>query len=126
MSWLLQNPFPKNGTTIHSENNQMTLVKNKQNIPAPEPDSIPDSSSPDSSSPEAGSIPDESSPETDSIPDKLGKLKVKVIVNHQYIKAMIKKLLRVWCRLFFRNLVLRELSACSEYCNNQVEKTTTP
>ena len=34
----------------------MRLVKNKQNIPAPEPDSIPDSSS----------------PEADHIPDKLG------------------------------------------------------
>ena len=35
-------------------------VKNKQNILAPEPDPIPDSSSPDSSSPEAGSVPDNS------------------------------------------------------------------
>ena len=47
----------------NSENNQMELVNSKQNIPAPEPDSIPDSSSPDSSSTEAGSIPDESFPE---------------------------------------------------------------
>ena len=49
----------------------MRLVKNKQNIPTPEPDSIPDSSSPDSPSPEAGFIPDESSPEANSVPDKL-------------------------------------------------------
>ena len=42
----------------------MILVKNKHKIPAPEPDSIPDSSSPASSPPEA-----------DSIPDKLGKIK---------------------------------------------------
>ena len=53
-------------------------VKNKQNIPAPEPDPIPDSSSPDSSSPEAGFIPDESSPEADSIPEKLGEIKLKI------------------------------------------------
>ena len=87
----------------------------KQNIPPPEPDSIPDSSSPDSSSPEAGSIPDESSPEAGSIPDesspeadsipdesspeagsipeKLNKIKLTVIVNHQFIKAMIKNCL---------------------------------
>ena len=63
----------------------MELVNNKQNIPAKEPDSTPDSSSPDSSSPEAGSIPDESSPEADSIPDKLGKIKLGIIANHQYI-----------------------------------------
>ena len=69
----------------------MRLVKNNQNIPAPEPDSIPDSSSPDSSFPKAGSIPEESSPEADSIPDKLGKIRLRVIVNHQYSKAMIKK-----------------------------------
>ena len=50
----------------------MRLVKNKQNIPTPEPDSIPDSSSPDSPSPEAGFIPDESSPEANSVSDKLG------------------------------------------------------
>ena len=59
----------------------MVLINNKQNIPAPEPDSIPDSSSPDSSSPEAGSIPDESSPEADSIPDKSGKIKLRIVVN---------------------------------------------
>ena len=64
----------------------MRLVKNKQLIPAPEPDVISDSSSPNSSSPEAGStpdesspeaetIPDESSPEADSIPEKAGKIK---------------------------------------------------
>ena len=75
-------------------------VKNKQNILAPEPDPIPDSSSPDSSSPEAGSIPDssspearsvpdESSPEADSIQDNLGKIKLRIIVNHQYIKTII-------------------------------------
>ena len=69
----------------------MELVNSKQNIPAPEPDSIPDSSSPeagsipDESSPEAGSIPDKSSPEADSIPDKLGKIKLGIIANHQYI-----------------------------------------
>ena len=81
----------------------MRLVKNDQNIPVPEPkwDSIPDSSSPDSSFPEAGSIPNESSPEARSIPDesfpeadsiqhKLGKFKLRIIVNHQYIKTMIK------------------------------------
>ena len=50
----------------------MSLIKNKQNIPTPEPDSIPDPSSPDSPSPEAGFIPDESSPEADPVPDKLG------------------------------------------------------
>ena len=60
---------------INSENNQLRLVKNKQKIPAPEPDSIPDPSSSDSSSPEAESTPDESSPEAGSIPDKLGKIK---------------------------------------------------
>ena len=69
----------------------MRLVKNKQNIPALEPDSIPESSSPeagsipDESSREAGSIPDKSSPEADSIPDKLGKIKLGIIANHQYI-----------------------------------------
>ena len=63
----------------------MELVNNKQNIPAPEPDSIPDSSSPDSSSPEAGCFPEKSSPEADSIPDKLGKMKLGIIANHQYI-----------------------------------------
>ena len=44
-------------------------VKNKKNIPAPEPDAIPDSSSPDSSSPETGSTP-----------DNLGKIKLRIIV----------------------------------------------
>ena len=68
------------------DNNQIRLVKNKQNIPAPEPDCIPDSSSPDSSSPEAGFIPDKSSPEADSIPENLGKIKLRIIVNCQYIK----------------------------------------
>ena len=74
------------------------------NIPAKELDSIPDSSStvssspdarsiPDESSPEEGSIPDKSSPEADSIEDRLGKIKLRNLVNHQYIKAMIKKLL---------------------------------
>ena len=58
----------------------MRLVKNKQNTPALEPDSIPDSSSP-----EAGSIPEESSPEARSIPDKLDKIKLGIIANHQYI-----------------------------------------
>ena len=53
-----------------------------QNIPTPEPDSIPDSSSPDSSSPEAGFIPDESSPEADAIPEKLGKIKLKILVDY--------------------------------------------
>ena len=67
----------------------MRLVKNNQNIPAPEPDSIPDSSSPDSSSLEAGSIPEESPPEADSISDKLGKIRLRVIVNHQYSRALI-------------------------------------
>ena len=42
----------------------MILVKNKHKIPAPEPESIPDSSSPAASSPEA-----------DSFSDKLGKIK---------------------------------------------------
>ena len=73
----------------------MRLVKNKQNIPAPNPDSIPDSSSPDSSSPEADSIPDEALPEADSISDKLGKIKLRIIVNHQCIKAMTKQLLKL-------------------------------
>ena len=78
----------------------MRLVKSKHIIPVPEPDSIPDSSSPetgciaDESSPEAGSIPDESSSEADSISDKLGKIKLRIIDNHQDIKAMIKKLLK--------------------------------
>ena len=81
----------------------MRLVKNNQNIPAPDPDSIPDSSSPDSSSPKAGSIPEESSPEADSIPDKLGKIRLRVIVNHQYSKATIKKKLPKLCvYLFFK------------------------
>ena len=87
----LQNPFQKSDTTVNSENNQIRLVKNKQNIPAPEPDSIPDSSSPDSSSPEEGSIPDSSSPEADSIPDKLSKIVLRIIFYHQYIKAKFKK-----------------------------------
>ena len=63
----------------------MRLFKNEHIIPAPEPDSIPDSSCPDSSSPETGSIPDESSPEADSISDKLGKIKLNIIGNNQYI-----------------------------------------
>ena len=54
----------------------MRLDKNNQNIPAPEPDSISDSSS----------------PEVGSIPSKLGKIKLKSIVNQQYIKGKIKKL----------------------------------
>ena len=70
----------------------MRLDKNNQNIPAPEPDSISDSSSPDSSSPGAGCTPDESSPEAGSIPYKLGKIKLKSIVDQQYIKGKIKKL----------------------------------
>ena len=69
----------------------MREVKDNQNIPALEPDSNPDSSSPDSFSPVAGTIPEESSPEADSIPDKLGKIRLRVIVNHQYRKAMTKK-----------------------------------
>ena len=71
----------------------MRLEKNIQNIPAPEPDSTPDSSSPDSSSPGAGCTPDESSPEAGSILDKLGKIKLKSTVNRQFIKAKIQKLL---------------------------------
>ena len=66
------------------------ISKNIQNIPAPELDSIPNSSSPNSSFPEAGSIPEESSPEADSIPDKLGKMRLRVTINHQYSKAMTK------------------------------------
>ena len=69
----------------------MRLVKNNQNTPAPEPDSIPDSYSPDSCSPEADTIPEESSLEADSVPDKLGKIRLRVIANHQYRKAMTKK-----------------------------------
>ena len=71
----LQNPLREDDIAINPEINQLRLVKNKQIIPAPEPDSNPDSSSSDSSSPEASSILDESSPEADSIPDKLGKIK---------------------------------------------------
>ena len=71
-------------------------MKNKQNIPAPNPDSIPDSSSPDSSSPEADSIPDEASPEADSISDKLGEIKLRIMVYHQCIKAMTKQLLKLF------------------------------
>ena len=70
----------------------MRLDKNNQDIPAPEPDSISDSSSPDSSSPGAGCTTDESSPEAGSIPSKLGKIKLKSIVNQEYIKGKIKKL----------------------------------
>ena len=66
----------ENDIAIQSEINQTRLVKNKQIISAPEPNSKPDSSSPDSSSPDAGSIPDESSPEADAIPDKVGKIKI--------------------------------------------------
>ena len=89
MRSLLQNPLREKRHPINSENNQTRLVKNDQNIPVPEPkwDSIPDSSSPDSSFPEAGSIAEESSPEAYSIPDKLGKIRLRVIVNHQYSKA---------------------------------------
>ena len=86
----------------------MRLVKNNQNIPAPEPDSILDASSPDSSSPEAGSIPEESSPEAgsipdksspeaDSMPDKLGKINFRLVFNEQYIKVMIKNCLKEKC-----------------------------
>ena len=100
---------------MNSENNQIRLVKNKQNIPAPEPDSIPDASS-----------PDESSPEADSIADKLGKIRLRVIVNHQYIKAKIKKLLKARHLLIFRNLVVRRLFVCIDYCNIQFGKTTPP
>ena len=100
---------------MNSENNQMRLVKSKRNIPAPEPDLIPDSYSLDSSSPEVRSTPDESSsevgsirdeslpeaesnpdetsPEADSIPAKISKIKLRNIVNHQFIKAMIKNCL---------------------------------
>ena len=60
---------------MNSDNNQIRLVKNKENIPAPEPDSIPDASS-----------PDESSPEADSIPENLGKIELRIIINCQYIK----------------------------------------
>ena len=71
----------------------------KQDIPPPDPDSIPDSSSPDSSSPdesspEAGSIPDDSSPKEVSIPVQSGKLKLRMVVNLHYITAMIEKLLK--------------------------------
>ena len=59
--------------------NQMR-VKNKQNIPAPEPDPIPDLSSPDSSSREAGSVPDESSPEADSISDNSYEIKLVMVI----------------------------------------------
>ena len=61
----------------------MRLVKNKLIIPAPEPDSNPDSSPPDSSSLGAGSIPDESSPEADSFPDRQAKSKkeLQLITN---------------------------------------------
>ena len=80
----------------------MRLVKSNHNIPAPELDSFPDSSSPDSSSPdtvpipdgsspEAGFIPVKFSPEADSIPGKLGKIKWRIIVNYKYINAIIKK-----------------------------------
>ena len=55
-------------------------VKYKQNIPAPEPDPIPDSSSPESSSPETGSVPDESTPEADSIPDNSGEIKLIMVI----------------------------------------------
>ena len=79
----------------------MKLVNNKQNIPAPEPDSIPDSSSPDSSFPDADSIPEESSPEADSIADKLGKIRLRVIVNHQYSKALINKKNFLSCALTY-------------------------
>ena len=114
-------------------------MKNKQIIPAPEPDSIPDSSSPDScspgagsipeeSSPEAGSIPDESSPEADSMADKIGKIKLRVIVTHQYIKAMIKKTAYAIRLLIFTNLVLRGLFTCLDYCGiqNDTAKRTPP
>lgn len=84
----------------------MRLVKNNENIPALESDSIPDSTSPgpyppetvfipDKSSAKAASIPDESSTEADSMPDKLGQMKLRIIDNHQYIKAMIKTLLKL-------------------------------
>ena len=96
MSCLLQNPPRENYIAINSENNQMRLVKNRQTIPDPNPDSIPDSPSPDSSSPEADFIPDEASPEADSISDKLGEIKLRIIVNHQCIKAMTKQLLKLF------------------------------
>ena len=48
----------------------MILVKNNQNIPAPEPDSIPDSCCPDLSSPDVRSLPDDTSPGSGSIPGK--------------------------------------------------------
>ena len=48
----------------------MRLVKSNHNIPAPELDSFPDSSSPDSSSPGTIPIPDGSSAEAGFIPVK--------------------------------------------------------
>ena len=69
----------------------MRLVNNNQNIPAPEPDSIPNTSSPDSSSPRTCSIPDESSPEADTIPDKLGKTKLTITVKHLKKLRSIKR-----------------------------------
>lgn len=77
--------------------NYQLVFKYKRNIPASEPDPIPDSSSSDSSFPEAGFFSDESSTKADYIPDKLGKIKLTIIVNHQFIKAMIKELLKLWC-----------------------------
>ena len=92
---------------MNSENNQMRLVKSKRNIPASEPDLIPDSysldssspevrSTPDSSSSEVGSIldeslpeaecnPDESSPEANSIPAKINTIKLRNILNHHSV-----------------------------------------
>ena len=92
----------------------MRLVKNNQNLHAPEPNSTLDSPSPDSSStesgsisdessPERGPIPEKSSPEADSIPDALGKMKLFIIFNHQFFKAMIKNSLSYWADIILQN-----------------------
>ena len=87
----LQNPIREKHNATDSEINRVRSVTNKHIIPVPEPDSIPDSSCPGSSSAEAGSIPDESPPEADATQHKLGKIKLRVTDNQQYIKAMIEK-----------------------------------
>ena len=109
---LLQKPlWGKDAAILRNQRKEISKKCTRHNIPALELDSLPDSSSsdssfpeagsiPDKSFPEAGSIPDKSCPEADSIPEKIGKMKLRIIVNHQFFKAMIKNSLSYLAHLF--------------------------
>ena len=88
----------------------MRLVKNKKKIPAPEPDSAPDSSSPDSPSPGASFIPDEPSPEADSVPEKLGNYS-----SSPRTLESLKNCLNLGADLFLEIWFLKSLFACLDY-----------